>query len=139
MPLVQQVNYLAVLICGVIAIGIGFLWRSPMLLGHIWIEAFDESEEELKKESSTFKGIGLSFVGHLFIAYSLAQLMAHSNAASVVDGIRLSFLCWMGFIMAPMAINTLLAGRSLRLLLVDSGYHLIVLLIFGVVLGAWTI
>jgi hypothetical protein len=138
MPLVQEINYWAVLLCGAIAIGIGFLWRSPMLLGHIWIEAFDESEEELKKESSTLRGIALSFVGHLFIAYSLAQLMAHSNAASVIDGIRLSFLCWMGFILAPMAINTLLASRSLRLLLVDSGYHLIVLLIFGIVLGAWT-
>ena len=134
-----QVNYWAVLVCGVIAMGVGSLWYSPILLGHTWMEALDKSEEELKKDFNPVKTFGLSFIGHLFIAYSLAQLMAHTNANTVSEGIRLSFLCWIGFIVAPMMINSLFEARSKKLLLVDTGYHLIVLLIFGVILGAWTI
>ncbi len=139
MQLVLQVNYLAVLVCGVLAMGIGSLWYSPLLLGHTWMEALDKSEEELSKDFNPIKTYGLSFIFHLFIIYSLAQLMAHSNTASVADGVRLSFLCWLGFIVAPMAINSLFAGKSVKLLLVDSGYHLIVLLISGIILGAWTV
>ena len=138
MQLVLEVNYWAVLVCGVIAMGIGALWYSPMLLGHTWIEAIDKSEEELNKDFNAIKTYGLSFVSHLFIAYSLAQVMAHTNAMTLIDSIRLSFLCWIGFVVAPMAINALFAKKSIKLLLVDSGYHLVVLLIFGIVLGAWT-
>ncbi len=139
MQIILQVNYWAVLVCGVLAMGIGSLWYSPILLGHAWMEALDKSEDELHKDFNPIKTYSLSFIGHLFIVYSLAQLMAHSNAISVADGIRLSFLCWMGFIAAPMAINTLFSSRSIKLLLVDSGYHLIVLLVSGIVLSAWTV
>ena len=139
MPVILQVNYWAVLVCGVVSMGIGGLWYSPNVLGRTWMDAVDKTEEELKKGFNPFKTFGLSFMGHLFIAYSLAQLMAHSNASTVSEGIRLSFLCWLGFIAAPMAINSLFEGRSKKLLLVDCGYHLIVILIFGIILGAWTI
>jgi len=139
MPVILQVNYWAVLVCGVISMGVGALWYSPIVLGKTWMEAVDKSEEELKKGFNPIKIFGLSFLGHLFVAYSLAQLMAHSNASTVSEGIRLSFLCWLGFIAAPMAINHLFESGSKRLLLIDSGYHLIVMLIFGIILGAWTI
>jgi hypothetical protein len=139
MSVILEVNYLAVLVCGVISMGIGTLWYSPILLGKIWADAVDKSEEEFKKELRPLQTFGLTFIGQLFIAYSLAQLMVHTNASTVPEGIRLAFLCWFGFIAAPMLINTLFEGRSKKLLLVDSGYHLINLLIFGIVLGAWSI
>jgi len=50
---------------------------------------------------------------------------------------RIGFLCWFGFTLTTMTINALLEGKSLRLVLVDGGYHLIVFLLFGIVLGAW--
>lgn len=136
---ILDVNYWAVLICGLIAMGVGSLWYSPMLLGKMWMEGVDKSEEELQKEFNPIKSYGLSFISHLFIAYSLAQLLAHCNAGTVAEGIRMSFLCWIGFIVAPMVINSLFEGRSTKLVLVDSGYHLILLLLFGVILGGWTI
>lgn len=139
MSVILEVNYLAILVCGVISMGVGVLWYSPIMLGKIWVDAVDKSEEELKNDFKPFKTFGLSFLGHLFIAYSLAQLMVHCNASTVSEGIRFSFLCWFGFIAAPMLINALFEGRSKRLLLVDSGYHLINLLIFGIILGAWSI
>ncbi|MHB8905037.1 MAG: DUF1761 domain-containing protein, partial [Melioribacteraceae bacterium] len=50
----------------------------------------------------------------------------------------LAFLCWFGFIVAPMVINSLFEGKSFKLILVDSGHHLIVILVFGIILGAWS-
>ncbi|MFA7228878.1 MAG: DUF1761 domain-containing protein [Melioribacteraceae bacterium] len=139
MPAILEVNYLAVLVCGIISMIIGFVWYSHILLGRIWMEEIDKSEDELKKDFNPVKTYGISFLCNLFIAFSLAQLMAHSNAVSVASGIRMAFLCWSGFILAPMIINAMLEGKSIKLLLVDSGHHLIVILVFGIILGAWTI
>lgn len=138
MPIIVQVNYWAVLVCAVISMIIGSVWYSHMLLGRTWMEEIDKSEEELKKEFNPLKTYGLAFLCNLFIAFSLAQLMAHSNATTVAAGIRLSFLCWFGFIVAPMVINSLFEGKSFKLLLIDSGHHLIVILVFGIILGAWS-
>lgn len=139
MPVILQVNYLAVLVCGVISMIIGFVWYSPILLGRTWMEEIDKSEEDLKKDFNPAKTYGIAFLCNLFIAFSLSQVMAHSNVSTVASGIRLSFLCWFGFILAPMIINSMFEGKSIKLLLVDSGHHLIVILIFGIILGAWSI
>ncbi|MHB8907140.1 MAG: DUF1761 domain-containing protein [Melioribacteraceae bacterium] len=138
MSIIVQVNYLAVLVCAVISMIIGSVWYSPMLLGRTWMEEVDKSEDELKKEFNPLKTYGIAFLSNLFIAFSLAQLMAHSNATTVAAGIRLAFLCWFGFIVAPMVINSLFEGKSFKLILVDSGHHLIVILVFGIILGAWS-
>jgi hypothetical protein len=138
MSLLVEVNYWAVLICGVISMIIGFVWYSPMLMGRMWMEEIEKTEDDMKMGFNALKTYGFAFVCNLFIAFSLAQLMAHSNAYTVAGGIRLAFLCWFGFILAPMIINSLFEGKSFKLLLVDSGHHLIVILVFGIVLGAWT-
>ncbi|MFA6027274.1 MAG: DUF1761 domain-containing protein [Ignavibacteriaceae bacterium] len=138
MSIIVQVNYLAVLVCAIVSMIIGSVWYSPMLLGRTWMEEVDKSEDELKKEFNPLKTYGIAFLSNLFIAFSLAQLMAHSNATTVAAGIRLAFLCWFGFIVAPMVINSLFEGKSFKLILVDSGHHLIVILVFGIILGAWS-
>lgn len=138
MSLLVEVNYWAVLMCGVISTIIGFVWYSPMLMGRTWMDEKEKTDDDIKKELNPLKTHGLSFLCNLFIAFSLAQLMAHSSAFTVAGGIRLAFLCWFGFIVAPMVINSLFEGKSFKLLLVDSGHHLIVILVFGIVLGAWS-
>lgn len=139
MSLLVEINYWAVLACGVISMIIGFVWYSPMLMGRTWMEEIEKTEADMKKGFNPFKTYGLAFICNLFIAFSLAQLMAHTDAFTVAGGIRLAFLCWFGFILAPMVINSLFEGKSFKLLLVDSGHHLIVILVFGIVLGAWTV
>jgi hypothetical protein len=139
MPAILDVNYLAVFVCGAVSMIISFVWYSHILLGRIWMEEIDKSEDELKKDFNPVKTYGIAFLCNLFIAFSLAQVMAHSNATSVASGMRLAFLCWFGFILAPMVINSQLEGKSVKLLMVDAGHHLIVILVFGIILGAWTI
>jgi hypothetical protein len=139
MQLIVPVNYLAIFVCGVISVGLGVVWHSPIILGKTWLEEIERSDDELKKDFNPFRTHGLSFIGNLFIAYSLAQLLANCGVNTIIEGIRISFLCWIGFVLAPMFTNSLFQGRFTWMILVDSGYHLMVLLVFGVVLGAWTI
>jgi hypothetical protein len=137
MTLGTEVNYLAILICAIIAMGIGSFWYSPFLLGKMWLDSMEKSEEEIRKDFKPIKTYGISFISYLIIAYSIARIMIYVNATTVTEGMRIGFLCWFGFTATTMTINALFEGKSLRLILVDGGYHLIVFLIYGVILGAW--
>lgn len=139
MTLHGDVNYWAVLLCGVLAMGLGAFWYSPFLFGKIWMESLDKSEEELKKDFNPVRTYGLAFLGHLIMAYALARVMTYTDASTVAQGIRIAFLCWIGFTAATMFINSLFEGKKIERLGVDAGYHLIVLLVYGAVLGAWQV
>ena len=131
------INYLAVLICGILATGLAALWYSPMLLGKMWLVAVDKSEEELKQEFNPVKAYSLSFIAQLVIAYVLATIMNYVGATTPQEGIRMAFLAWIGFTATTMTINMLFEGKTFKQFVVDGGYHLIVFIIYGIILGAW--
>jgi hypothetical protein len=135
MQVIIQVNYLAVFICGVVSIVIGAVWYSHIVFGRTWMDEGDKSEEELKKDFNPIKTYGISFLCNLFVAFALAQLLAHCGANTIAEGIRISFLCWLGFFIAPMLQNSLHEKKSVRLIFIDSGYHLINILFYGVILS----
>jgi hypothetical protein len=135
MQVIVQVNYLAVFVCGVVSMIFGAVWYSHIIFGRTWMDEIDKSDEELKKELNPFKTYGLGFLFNMFIAFSLAQLLAHCGANTIAEGIRISFLCWFGFFVAPMLSNSLHEKKSIRLVLIDSGYHLINILFYGIILG----
>jgi hypothetical protein len=43
--------------------------------------------------------------------------------------------CWVGFVITTMVVNNGFAGRDARLLLIDGGQGLIVLLLMGAIIG----
>lgn len=137
MEIIDSVNYLAVLICGIFAVGLGSLWYSPFIFGKMLMEETDKTDDELKRNLNPIKLYGLSFLGHLVMAYALARVMVFVSATTAIEGARIAFLCWLGFTAATMMINALYEGKSVRLVLVDGGYHLIIFLSFGTLLGAW--
>lgn len=129
------VNYWVILLCGVIGILLGWLWYSPFLFGKMWMDSIDKSDEELKRDFNPIKTFGLTFILNLFIAYVIARLMVFSNANTIQEGIRISFLCWLGFTFATNLINALFEKKELKLFLIDSGFHLVVITTFGTLLG----
>lgn len=137
MELFQPINYLAVLTCAVIAMGIGALWYSPMLLGKVWVDSLDKSEEELKKDFKPVKAYSISFIAQIVMAYVLAKILSLVNATTLEEGIRISFMVWIGFTATTMTVNMLFEGKNFKQFLVDSGYHFLVIILYGMILGLW--
>ena len=137
MQLTHEINYLAVFVCAVLAMGLSLLYYSPMLLGKIWIDSLDKSEEELNKSFNPLKVYSVSFLSQLVMTYVLALLISYANATTPEEGLRIGFLAWMGFIGTSMTINYLFEGKTFKHFIVDSGYHFITLLINGFILGMW--
>ncbi|MCX7797207.1 MAG: DUF1761 domain-containing protein [Melioribacter sp.] len=134
---VYPINFWAIFVCGLIAAVLDFLYYSPMLLGKIWIASIEKSEEEIKKDFGNLRICIKCFFAQLIMAYVLAKFMSYLGVATPQEGIRVAFMVWIGFIATSLTITYINENKKFTQFLIDGGFHFIVLLIFGIILGAW--
>lgn len=78
------------------------------------------------------------FVAELLMAVVLANLMHHLGFMTAKAGAMLGTACWLGFVATTVTVNNEFPGRSTMLTVIDSGHWLGVLLIEGLVIGAFS-
>ncbi len=135
-----EVNYLAILIAGVVSMAIGFLWYSPILFGNKWAKLKGYSAEQLKKEQKEMgKWYGVSFIVSLLTAYVLAHTMALSQNfyeyPILQTALTSAFFMWLGFVMPVQLTNTIFGNKKFQLFGIDTGYQLVSLIVMGVVIA----
>lgn len=135
-----EINYLAVLVAGIAAMAVGFVWYGPMLFGKQWMKLMGhtkESMEAAKKEIG--KTYAISFVFTLVSAYVLSHVIGLSQSfygySPVMTGLTSGFWMWFGFVMPVQATDVLFGGKKWKLFGINTGYQLASLLVIGVVLG----
>jgi hypothetical protein len=132
------VNYLAIVTAAAVAWVAGAAWY--MSLSKVWMAAQGLTPEKVH-ENKGKPGASLpfiySFVAELVMAWVLAGLMAHLGAGqvTVLNGIISGAFCWLGFVITTLLVNTSFAMRDMRLIWIDGGHWLIVLLLMGAIIG----
>lgn len=134
-----HVNYLAVLVSGVVIFVLGGLWYSPVLFAKKWMTLLGKTEEELKAASSSMRGMYLAtFVCGLLTAWVLAVMIHHVTNPTAVCGGMLGGICWLGFAAATSLPNALFSQKPKALWAIDTGYNLVAFVIAGIILAIWT-
>jgi len=133
------INYIAVLIAAVAAWLASAAWY--MSLGRIWTAAVGKTSEQMAADRTrpgAYVPFLYVFIADLIIAWMLAGLLGHlgSGQVNLQNGVVSAAFCWFGFILTTMVANYTFAGRNIRLLLIDAGNWLIVLIVIGAVIGA---
>ena len=137
-----EINWLAVIICVVVSLAVGFVWYSPKVFFNIWWKGIGKTE----KDQPGMSGMGLtwtltvlsSFIKAAAMAFmvpSLGSLM--SGAPTPANGALTGFMIWLGFVAPALLVNKLFAGHGLKIWAIEAGNHLVDLLLFGLILGAW--
>jgi len=130
-------NYLAIAIAAVVAWLAGAAWY--MGLGKLWTAALVMTPEEMHQAKSR-PGAHLpfiyAFVAELVMAWTLAGLLGHIGALTLRGGIISGAFCWAGFVATTLIVNYSFAMRGWRLMLIDIGHWLVVLLLMGAIIGA---
>ena len=134
------INYLAIPIAAVVAWLASAAWY--MSLGRIYMSALGKTPEQLEADRNkpgAFLPFLYAFLANLVIAWVLAGLLGHLGPGQVTlrNSVISGAFCWFGFILTTMAVNYSFSGRDRRLLLIDAGNWLIVLLVIGAVIGGW--
>jgi hypothetical protein len=140
-----DINYWAVLVCGIAAMVTGFLWYGP-LFSKVWAKEMgwgEMSPEQTQKMKDAAKtAYPQQFVGALLMAYVFAHvLIAFSRAGNVeLDptlGLVGALWSWLGFIVPVKWGDTLWGGKSKKLFWIDSLYLLLNLVVFALILTLW--
>jgi hypothetical protein len=129
-----EVNYLAVIAAAIATFALGGLWYSPALFGKVWQREAGVSEEKMKTANMALI-FGLTFVLSLIAAWVFALFLGPRPPMALGLGAGFSAgLCWVA---ASFGISYLFERRSLKLWLINGGYHTLQFTIIGLILALW--
>jgi hypothetical protein len=131
------INYLAVLVAAIASWLAGAVWY--MALAKPWMAAIGITPEQIHERR---KGPGAvlpfvyALVANVIIAWVLGGLLGHLGQVTLRNGALSGLFCWGGFVFPTMLVNNRFAMRSPKLLIIDGGYWLVVLVLSGAIIGA---
>ena len=126
-----NINYLAVLVAGIVHMVTGLIWFNSNLFGKQWTEL---TKQELKPAR---KWIVAGIIGHQVIALVLAVVIYLANATTALEGIAVAIIIWLGFVVTLEIGELIWEKIPFRLFMIRIGNHLVALSIAGIILAIW--
>lgn len=128
---VGSVNLVAVLVAAIATFVLGGLWYAPFLFGKAWQVEANLSDDDLKARSPALI-FGGSFVLALLAAYVFAMFLGPKPGMGLAIGAGVSAgLFWVA---SSFGVNYLFEKKSLKLFLINGGYHTAQFTLYGVIL-----
>jgi len=137
----HHVNWIAVLVAGIAAMVVGFLWYSPLLFAKPWARemGYDLNDKEKMKEMQKSAGpaYASSFAASLLSAFTLALIFQGMQVQNMHYALALSFHVWLGFVATVQLTGALFMRQSMKLFGINTGYQLVCYLVMGAILVLW--
>lgn len=130
----STVNFLAVLVAALSSFVIGSLWYSPVLFGKVWQKESGMNDEKIKS-GNMVKTFGLAFVLSLIIAINLSLFFA--GQVDFTSGLLYGAFTGIFWVATAIGVIYLFEQKSLKLWLINAGYHAVGFTVMGGILGAW--
>ena len=98
-----HVNWLAVLVSGIVIFMLGGLWYSPVLFAKKWIALQNKTEEQMRAEAAAANMplmYASAFITGLIIAWAMAMVMGHianDMPMNAAHGTLIGAVLWLGF------------------------------------------
>jgi hypothetical protein len=138
-----HVNWLAVLVAGIVIFMLGGLWYSPVLFAKRWIALQNKTEEQMRAEAAAANMplmYASAFLTGLIIAWGMAMVFAHiadDMPMNAAHGALFGALLWLGFAATTSYATALFSGKPRELWFIDSAYNLVSFVLAGIILAVW--
>lgn len=103
-----------------------------MLFGKIWMK---ENGFTAEPGTGMVKVFGGSFLLMLIMSYNLAAFL--SGPPNLQWGIIAGALAGIGWVATAYGVTYLFERKSMKLFLINAGYHVLNFIIMGAILGSW--
>lgn len=135
--LLGSVNWLAIIVATIASMGLGAGWY--MLFANQWMGALGRTREQIMAAAgNAATPFIIAAAMQLVMAYFLALLTPKAlGSTTLLNGLAMGFWLWLGFVITSMIINHRYQGAKWSLTLIDGGYLLGVLLLQGIIIGAF--
>ncbi len=133
----HEVNWLAVLVAGIIPMVVGSLWYGP-LFGKRWLALMETTAEEISKDFNPAKTYGLSFALSLVTAWVLAQLIAEiAGGGSAMIGVHVALMALVGFVLPVAHQSVAFERRKAGLAWLNVAYNAVAMTGQAVLIAVW--
>lgn len=112
---------------------LGGLWYSGKVFGSVWMSEMQDGR--VMGQGHPIKIFGLSFLFSLLAAGSFYGLVGMHP--ELHQAVHFALLTGIGFIATSFGINYQFANRSLKVWLIDAGYHLVQFLLYALIYVVW--
>lgn len=130
-----MINYIAVVVAGVVSWILGGVWYARPVFGARWMKLAGVDEEQARA------GAALGFVVALILgivtAFFLAVVLQALGATTILDGIVGGLLVWFGFMALPAIGNLTFEKRPPALYAINQLYNAISFVAMGIILSVW--
>jgi hypothetical protein len=135
---IMRLNYLAMVVSAIVSMILGMVWYGP-LFGKKWmaLSGMTDKDMEKAKKKGMAKSYVAAFIASIIMAYVVAHIVSYAQATTLADGVLVGFWSWLGFVATTMLGVVLWEGKSKEYYLINAGYHLIQLVLMGVILTLW--
>ncbi|MGE4072415.1 MAG: DUF1761 domain-containing protein [Lysobacterales bacterium] len=129
-----EVNFFAVIAAAVASFLLGGLWYSPLLFAKVWQREAGVSDAQMQNANMGMI-FGFAFVLSLVAAFVFALFLGPRPPLALGLGAGTSAgLCWVA---SSFGINYLFERKSLKLFLINGGYHTLQFTLIGLILALW--
>lgn len=140
LTLLSQLNWLAVLVAGLAALVIGFVWYLPPTFGTRWagfVKRYTGLSDTDLMPANIPLTMGLWLLGFLVNAFALAVLIRGMNINNLGDGILLGVIVWAGLGLAISSWPVIHAKQPPGLWLLNGAAYLVMQIVMAVILTLW--
>lgn len=140
------VNFVAIIVAVIVSFVVGFIWHGP-LFGKVWMKLMNIPEGPRPPFSSMIKPIAINLLATFLMAFVLVHSMEiwrpsiwkidRLDEAFYFYGFNAAVFNWLGFIVPVLLISVAWEKKSWKLFGFNAAYHLVNLLIIGMILSAW--
>lgn len=136
----MEINYLAILVCGILSMVVGFIWYGP-IFGEKWLAIIGASADDLEKRKEMQKKAGplygIQLILALFQIFVLARFIASGESAGIITALWI----WAAFVIPTLAGSSMWNNEDRRIsisrFLIQGGYQLVMFVIYSLVLSLW--
>ncbi|MEQ8744095.1 DUF1761 domain-containing protein [Parasphingorhabdus sp.] len=128
----MEISWIAIIAAGISSMVLGAIWYAPPVFGKAWQAAAGLSDETVQGGNPAIIYGGATLLS-LLAAGVFSMFLGPKPELGFAFGAGLSAgLCWVA---ASFGINYLFERKSLKLWVINGGYHTIQFTLFGIILS----
>jgi uncharacterized protein DUF1761 len=130
----DEMNWIAIVVAGVVSMALGALWFSPLMFAKPWT-AMRVDKAPMSGSASPMLYV-ITAIGTLVSAMTLDWLIGLAGATSLAGGAIIGLYAGLGFVAPAILSDNLFNERPFKLYLIVAGFPVVALLVMGGIIGA---
>lgn len=128
------VSWVAIVIAAIVKFGIGAIWYTA-LFGERYRALLGVPADA--QAGNMAPAFATQIVGDLIMAYILARFIVYAGDPTLISGVLVGFMAWLGFVATIMAGTIYYEKRPPEFVAINAGYQLVGIVAMGAIIGWW--